>query len=120
MVMSVVLALIAWDWPVDVIAGWPRAIDPDSLLAGAERFLCRMECRCSYATMVVRPFHHISHSVLWKTFDRCAIEGLLQGVAKLQRTGGYWFQQMQNGSVNTTPPFLLSVPSCCYGFNSEE
>ena len=115
MVMSVVLALIAWGLASRRYRyGWPRAIDPDSLLAGAERFsLQNWNADAVYATMVVRPFHHISHSVLWKTFDRYAIEGLLQGVAKLQRTGGYWFQQMQNGSVQhyatvfTVSTFLL-------------
>ena len=115
MVMSVVLALIAWGLASRRYRnGWPRAIDPDSLLAGAERFsLQNWNADAVYATMVVRPFHHISRSVLWKTFDRYAIEGLLQGVVKLQRTGGHWFQQMQNGSVQhyatvfTVSTFLL-------------
>ena len=115
MVMSVVLALIAWGLASRRYRdGWPRAIDPDSLLAGAERFsLQNWNVDAVYTTMVVRPFYHISCSVLWKTFDRYAIEGLLQGVAKLQQTGGYWFQQMQNGSVQhyatifTVSTFLL-------------
>ena len=115
MVMSVVLALIAWGLASRRYRnGWPRAIDPDSLLAGAERFsLQNWNVDAVYTTMVVRPFYHISCSVLWKTFDRYAIEGLLQGVVKLQQTGGYWFQQMQNGSVQhyatifTVSTFLL-------------
>ena len=115
MVMSVVLALIAWGLASRRYRnGWPRAIDPDSLLAGAERFsLQNWNVDAVYTTMVVRPFYHISCSVLWKTFDRYAIEGLLQGVAKLQQTGGYWLQQMQNGSVQhyatifTVSTFLL-------------
>ena len=115
MVMSVVLAFIAWGLASRRYRnGWPRAIDPDSLLAGAERFsLQNWNVDAVYKTMVVRPFYHISCSVLWKTFDRYAIEGLLQGVAKLQQTGGYWFQQMQNGSIQhyatifTVSTFLL-------------
>jgi len=115
MVMSVVLAFIAWGLASRRYRnGWPRAIDPDSLLAGAERFsLQNWNVDAVYTNMVVRPFYHISCSVLWKTFDRYAIEGLLQGVAKLQQTGGYWFQQMQNGSIQhyatifTVSTFLL-------------
>ena len=115
MVMSVVLAFIAWGLASRRYRnGWPRAIDPDSLLAGAERFsLQNWNVDAVYTNMVVRPFYHISFSVLWKTFDRYAIEGLLQGVAKLQQTGGYWFQQMQNGSIQhyatifTVSTFLL-------------
>ncbi len=115
MVMSVVLAFIAWGLASRRYRnGWPRAIDPDSILAGAERFsLQNWNVDAVYTNMVVRPFYHISFSVLWKTFDRYAIEGLLQGVAKLQQTGGYWFQQMQNGSIQhyatifTVSTFLL-------------
>ena len=115
MVMSVVLAFIAWGLASRRYRnGWPRAIDPDSLLAGAERFsLQNWNVDAVYTNMVVRPFYHISFGVLWKTFDRYAIEGLLQGVAKLQQTGGYWFQQMQNGSIQhyatifTVSTFLL-------------
>jgi NADH:ubiquinone oxidoreductase subunit 5 (subunit L)/multisubunit Na+/H+ antiporter MnhA subunit len=115
MVMSVVLALIAWglaSWRYR--NGWPRAIEPDSILAGAEPFsLQNWSADAAYATMVVGPFHYISHSILWKTFDRYAIDGLLQGVIKLQSAGGHWFQQMQNGSVQhyatvfTVSTFLL-------------
>ena len=115
MVMSVVLAFIAWGLASRRYRnGWPHAIDPDSILAGAERFsLQNWNVDAVYTNMVVRPFYHISFSVLWKTFDRYAIEGLLQGVAKLQQTGGYWFQQMQNGSIQhyatifTVSTFLL-------------
>lgn len=115
MAASVVLAFISWGLARRRYRrGVPRAIDPDSLLAGAQRFsLNSWNTNEAYATAVIFPLQQIARGLLWKIVDRYFIEGLLHGVVHLHQMLGNSLRRLQNGSVQhyamvfTVSTFLL-------------
>ena len=123
MVMSVVLALIAGDWPVDVIATAGHVPLIQILYWRVQSvFLCRtgMQMRSTQLWLFGRSTISLTAffgrpSTVTQLKDYCRE---LRSCNELEDTGS---SKCKTEVYNTMPPSLLLVHSyCCYGSNSEE
>jgi NADH-quinone oxidoreductase subunit L len=99
MALSVALALGAWSYARKIYAqGLPPEKAPE--FAQAERFsLQSWMVNEVYQSAIIKPLHLISNAVLWRIFDRNAIENLLDATANFFRGAGGKLVPLQNGSL---------------------